>query len=189
MSHRNPSSRSSSSPNVEEKTLLFFSLCWTPRKGLYRSSRHLKPISLARDLNQMLKPKKSAAWEVTNIAKRRVKHHPLRHCLSRIFMSDDVLQCALYSALCSGRFQRVFCESRRKVGTTIPYRTVCRISHVAAQRAGSRNSDLGPSSVHYKYCKDILSCDYKKLYCLRKQWNCTNRSDTFLYDQLFWSRR
>ena len=60
MSQRNPSSGSASSPNVEEKTLLFFSLCWTPRKGLYRSSRHLKPIFLAKNLHQVLKPKKMA---------------------------------------------------------------------------------------------------------------------------------
>ena len=57
MSRRNPSSRSASSPNVEEKTLLFFSSCWTPGKGLYISSRHFQPISLAKGLHQVLKPK------------------------------------------------------------------------------------------------------------------------------------
>ena len=60
MSRRNPSSRSVSSPNVGEKTLLFFSWCWMPRKGLYRSSRHLKPISFAKNLHQVLKPKEMA---------------------------------------------------------------------------------------------------------------------------------
>ena len=139
MSRRNPSRRSAS-PKMEEKTLLFFSFCWTPRKGLYRSSRHLKPISLAENLHQVLKPKQIATWEVTDIAKRRVKHHPFHHCFSRFFTSDDDLQCALYSTLYSGRFQRKFCELRRKAGT-IPYRTVCMISRAGAQRTGSWNCD------------------------------------------------
>ena len=110
MSGRNPSSRSASSPNVEEKKLHSFSLCWMPRKGLYRSSHHLKPISQAKDLDQELKPKTFGTWEATDIAKRRVKHHPFRHCLSRFFMSEDDLQCALYSTLYSGRFQRKFLQ-------------------------------------------------------------------------------
>ena len=119
MSRRNPSSRSASSPNVEEKTLLFFSSCWTPGKGLYISSRHFQPISLAKGLHQVLKPKKKkkkkkkkGICEATNIAKRRVKHHPFRHCLSRFFTSDDDLQCALYRTLCSGRFLRKFCDTK-----------------------------------------------------------------------------
>ena len=119
MSRRNSSSRSASSPNVEERTLLFFSLCWTPRKGLYRSSRRLKSIP-RQILYEVLKPKKIGTWEVTDIAKRRIKHHPFRHCRSRFFTSDDDLQFALYSTLCSGRFQRKFCKSRRKVGI-VPY--------------------------------------------------------------------
>ena len=60
MSRRNPSSRSASSPNVEGKTLLFFSLCWTPRKGLYRSNRHLKPLSVAKKFTSSAKPKNLA---------------------------------------------------------------------------------------------------------------------------------
>ena len=146
MSQRNPFSRSASSPIVEGKTLLFFSLCWTPRKGLYRSSRHLKPISLAKDLHQVLKPKINATWEVTDIAKRRVKHHPFRHCLSRFFMSDDDLQCALYSTMYSGRFQRKFCESRRKVGT-IPYCAHDITCRSATYRVMSWNCDWGRSAL------------------------------------------
>ena len=34
-----------------------------------------------------------------------------------------------------------------------------------------------------------MNCNYKKSSCLRKQWSCTNRSDTFLYDQSFRSQR
>ena len=60
MSRRNPSSRSASSPKVDEKVCIPFSSCSTPRKGLSRSSRHLKPIFLAKDLHQVLKPKKLA---------------------------------------------------------------------------------------------------------------------------------
>ena len=100
---------------------------------LYSSSRHLKPTSLAKDLHQALKPKKIGTWDATDIAKRRVKHHPFRHCLSRFSTSDDDLQCALYRTLYSGRFQRKFCESWLEVGT-IPYRTVGMISRAEAQR-------------------------------------------------------
>ena len=110
----------SASPEVEEKTLLFFSSRSMPRRGLSRSSRHWKPISVAKDLHQVLKPKNIGTWDATNIAKCRVKHHSFRHCLSRFFKSADDIQCALYSTLYSGKFQRKFCESQRKVGT-IPY--------------------------------------------------------------------
>ena len=140
MCRRNPSSRSASSPEVEEKTLLFFASCSMPRRGLSRSSRHLKPISLAKDLHQVMKPNNSGTWDATNIAKRRVKYHLFRHCLSRFFTSDDDFQCAFYRTLYSGRFLRKFCESRRKVGT-IPYRTVRLISRAVVQRAGSGNCD------------------------------------------------
>ena len=125
---------------MEEKTFLFFSLCSMPRKGLSRSSRHLKPISLAKDLHQVLKPKKIGTWDTTDIAKRRIKHHPFRHCLSRFFRSDDNLQCAWYSTLYGGRFQRKFCESRCKVGTG-PYCTMHMISRAGPQPTGSWDWD------------------------------------------------
>ena len=129
MSRRNPSSRSASSPKLEEKVGISFSSCSAPRRGLSRSSRHLNPISLAKDLHQVLK--KFGTWDATDIATRRVKHHPFRHCLSRFFKSDDDLQCPLYSTLCSKSFTAKFCESRYEVGT-IPYRTVRMISRVRA---------------------------------------------------------
>ena len=129
-----------------KKTLHFSSLCWTPRKDLYRSSRRLKPISLAKSLHQVLKPEKNGSREVVDIAKRRVKHHPFRHCLSRFFTSDDNLQCALYSPLYSGRLQRKFCVARHKVGT-IPYRTARMISRAGAQRTGSWNCARGRSAL------------------------------------------
>ena len=89
----------------------------------------------------MLKPKNISTWDTTDIAKRRVKRHSFRHCLSRCFTSDDDLQCASYSTLCSGRFQRKIYESRRKVGA-ISYRTVRMIlSCAGAQRPGSWNCD------------------------------------------------
>ena len=82
-----------------------------------------------------------------------MEHHPFRHCLSRIFTSDDV-QFTLYSTLYSGRFQRKFCESRLKVGT-IPYRTVRMTSREGAQRTGSGNEsncdlDRGRSVWHHR---------------------------------------
>ena len=60
MSRRNPSSRSASSPKAEEKISLFFTSCSTPEKRLYNSSQHSKPISFAKDLHRVLKPKKLA---------------------------------------------------------------------------------------------------------------------------------
>ena len=145
MSRRSPSSGSASSPKLEEKTLLFFSSCSTPRKGICRPNRHLKPVSVAKHLHQVLKPKKNWRLGSTEFAKLRFEHNPFRHCPSRFFTSDDDLQGALYSTLYSGRFQRKFCESRRKV-CTIPYRTVCIISRAGAQRPGSWKCDwaMGP---------------------------------------------
>ena len=190
MSRRNPSSRSASSPKVEEKVCISFSSCSTPRRGLSRSSRYLKPISLAKDLHQALKPKKIGTWDATDIAKRRVKHHPFRHCLSRFFMSDDNLQCALYRTLYSGRFQRKFCESQLKVGTIL-YRTVRMISRAGGLRTGSWTCDWDRSALQSSVssCEGIVNCEYKKSSCFRKQRSCTNRSDTFLYDQSFRSQR
>ena len=132
--------------NWRKKTLLFFSSCSTPRKYICRSSRLLKPISLAKYSHQGLKPKKIGTSEGTDIAKCRVKHHPFRHCLSRFFTSDDDLQCALYSTLCSEGFQRKFFESRRKV-RMISYSTVLMISRAGAQRRGSWNCDWGQSAL------------------------------------------
>ena len=111
------------------KTLLFFSSSM-PRRGLYRSSPHLKPISLDKDSHQVLKPKKKKkkkkkkknGTEVTGIAYCRIKHHPFRYCRSRFFTSDDNLQYTLYSTLCSARFHckflRIVTQSRYD---TVPY--------------------------------------------------------------------
>ena len=133
MSRGNPSSRSASSPKLEEKNFAFLLLMFDAQKIQCRSSRLLKPISLAKYSHQGLKPKKIGTSEVTDIAKCRVKHHPFRHCLSRFFTSDDDLQCPLYSTLCIEGFQRKFCESRRKV-RMISYCTVLMISRAGAQR-------------------------------------------------------
>ena len=135
MSRRNPSSRSASSPKVEEKVCISFSSCSMPRKGLYRSSQHLKPISFAKDLHHVMNRKKLARdrsqvllYAVSNIthsaiaSQDYIKHHPFRHCLSRLFASDNDLQWALYSTLCSWRFQcnilRMTTQSRYD---TVPY--------------------------------------------------------------------
>ena len=146
MSRRNSSSRSAcrsaSSPKAEEKTLLFFSSCSMPRRGLSRSSWHLKPISIANDLHQVLKPKNNGTWDATNIAKRRVKHHPFHYCLSIFFTSDDDLQCTLYSTLCSERFQRkilrIVMESRYDTILYCAHDIMCRSAtyRIMEQRLG-----------------------------------------------------
>ena len=107
---------------------------------------------------------KIGTWDATDIAKRRVKHHPFRHCLSRFFTSDDDLQCTLYSTLYSGRFQRKinFCESRLKVGT-IPYRAHD-IVRAGAQRTGSADHGtatgiMGPDRSASALQSSVSSCE------------------------------
>ena len=111
MSRRNPSSRSASSPKVEEKVCISFSSCPRPGKGLFSSSRHLKPISLAKDLRQVLKPEKVVLGMLpTSLnAASNITHSAI------VFTSDDDIQCALYSSIvhCEVEdFNVKFCESR-----------------------------------------------------------------------------
>ena len=75
-------------------------------RGLSRSSRHLKPISLAEDLPQglALRPKKIGTWDSADIAK-----------------GTTVVQDTL--------FNRRLCKAGR-----IPYRTVRMISRAGGQR-------------------------------------------------------
>ena len=75
------------------KRLHFFLPMFDTQEGLSRESRHLTSTAFAKEYHQALKPKYIGPWDATDIAKCRVKHHPFRHCLSRIFMSDDDLQC------------------------------------------------------------------------------------------------
>ena len=157
-SSRNWSSKSASSPKREEKVCISFSSCSTPRRGLSISSRHLKPLSLAKDLHQVLKPKISTS-DATDIAKCRVKHHPFRHCLSRFFTGNDDL------ALCSERFQRKFCESLLESR----YDTVLYCAHdITCRSATSWIMELWlgsqfPSAVHYK-----LVWEYHELWLHKK---------------------
>ena len=80
--------------------------------------------------------KKIGTWDVADIAKRCVKHHPFRHCPSRFFTSDDDLQCALYmyTVHCTVQDFNVNIATRRKVGT-IPCRTMRWLSRAGAQCA------------------------------------------------------
>ena len=133
---------------MEEKVFISFSSCSMPRRGLSRSSRHLKPIPLAKDLHQVMKSKKIGTWGASDTAKHRVKHHPFRHCRSRFFTVTMTFN-AHCTVHCIGRFQCKFCESRGKVGT-IPYHTVCMLSRVGAQRPGSWNCEWGRSAFHSK---------------------------------------
>ena len=197
MSCRNPSSRSASSPKLEEKVGISSSSCSAPRRGLSRSSRHVKPISLAKDLHQALKPKKFGTWDATDIANRHVKHHPLRHCLSRFFTSDDDLQCALYRTRYNRRFQRKFCVSRIKVGT-IPYRTVRMIPRAGGQRTGSWTCEWDRSALQssVSLCEGIVNYNVSRntRSSLASENNGVAQTGvnffyTFLYDQSFRSQR
>ena len=71
------SSRSASSPKVEEKTLLLFSSSSMTRRDFSISIRHLKPISLAEDLRKALKPKKIGTLNANGITKHPIKHASL----------------------------------------------------------------------------------------------------------------
>ena len=56
--------------------MLSFSSCFTTRKGLYRQSRHLKPISLGQDLHQLTNQKKHVIDHRYCITPRRVSLIP-----------------------------------------------------------------------------------------------------------------
>ena len=99
-------------------------------------------------------------------------------------MSDDDLQCALYSTLFiyGARLQRKFCESRRKVGT-ISYRTV---QERNVPDHGSATSSTG-AGVHYKVVWGYHEPWLQEVVLLER--TSSNRSDPFLYDQSFRSQR
>ena len=114
MSRRNPSSRSASSPTVEEKVCISFPSCSTPRRGLTRSNRHLKPIFLAKDLYQVLKPTKLALGMLPTPlnAVSNITH-------SAIASQDSSRVTTTFKAHCTGHctvedFNENFCESRGK---------------------------------------------------------------------------
>ena len=138
----------------------FFASCSTPGKGLYRSSWHLKPISLDNDLHQVLKPKKLALErsQVSHNAASNITHSAIAdQDSSRVTTTFDVY----CSTLCSGRFQRKFCESRRKVGT-ISYRAVCKISRGEVQGPGTVTGAGAQITGCIALVGNIPSCDYKK---------------------------
>ena len=132
------------------KVCVSFSSCSTPGKGLYSSSRHLKPISVAKDLHQVLKPEKKLALGMppTSLsAASNITHSAIAEQdssqVTTTFNADCTVHCAV------GDFNIIFCESRREVGT-IPYRTACMISRAGAQHPRSWNCDWGRSAVHLK---------------------------------------
>ena len=128
---------------MEEEVCISFYVRSTHGKGLYRSSRHLKPISLTTDLLQVLKAKN---WhlKVTGIAIHRVKHHPFRQCQPRFFTAGDDLQYTLYSAL----YNEIFQLKMLRITTQSPYDTVSYCVHDIAWKSAmyyriSWNCDLG----------------------------------------------
>ena len=118
--------------------------------------------------------KKISTWDVTDIARRGVKHHPFRHYLSKFFTSDDDLQRALYSTRRSGRFNRKILRiTTQSRDHTVPYCT----HDITCRRAMYLIMELrlGPDlecSPYYnwKWCESIVNCDHKKYMqsCLRK---------------------
>ena len=116
-----------------------------PEKAFVDQNRHLKPISVAKHLHQVLKPKKIGNTDATEFAKFRYEHtgNTFRNCPSRFFTSDDDLQGVLYSTLYSGRFQsnflRITTESRYD---TVPY--LCAWYHVQERIVPDHGSATGP---------------------------------------------
>ena len=186
---------------------LFFS-CSMPRRGLYRSSPHLKPIhvSLDKDSHQVLKPKKKKKKE----KKRKKWHWGHRYCLlphqtssipllpSRFFTSDDNLQYTLYSTLCSARFHckflRIVTQSRYNA---VPY-YVHDITWKSVMYWNCDRLDRG----HSRYSPMCLSCGdivhlcmicevriTRTSFLLEEVMASPNRRDSCLYDQYFQSQR
>ena len=131
MSRRNPSSRSASSPKVEEKVCISFSSCSTPSRGLSRSNRHLKFTSFAKDLHQVLKPEKMAlGMPLTSLnAASNITH-------SAIASQDSSRMTTTFNAHCTGHctvedFNVNFANHDAK---SVRYRTVRMISRAGAQR-------------------------------------------------------
>ena len=83
-------------------------------------------------------PKKNGTWDATDIAKRRIKPHLFRHCLSRFFTRDDDLQLVQGALYCTTKFLvvdfNVIFAKITKQNTV--HRTVCMTSRVGAQRPG-----------------------------------------------------
>ena len=165
MSRRNPSSRTASSPKVEEKTFLLLSSCSMPRRGLSRSSRHLKPISLAKDVHQVLKPKILALGIApTSLnAASNITHSAIASQDSSGVTTTCSAHCTVH---CAARdFNVKICELRCKVGT-IPYRTVRMILsrvRLRAQRPGTGSAGAAPRGHSVLQSRvSIMNCDYKK---------------------------
>ena len=94
--------------------MLSFSSCFTTRKGLYRQSWHLKPISLGQDLHQLTKQKKAYHRPlILYNAASSITHSAIadQHSLRVLEWPQFNLQCTLYSTLYSGNFQRKISES------------------------------------------------------------------------------
>ena len=177
MPRRNPYSRSSSSPNVDKK-LSSFLLMLDAQKRPLKIKSPIETYIPRQKFTSSAETKNIGTWEVTDIAQRRVKHHPFRHGLSRFFTNDYDLQCALHYpvygpnvwALALPRLESRF-PSNLEVGT-IPYRTVhmiitCRTSWIATSwimelRLGSRFPCARAVHYMYKVVWNIMNCDYKK---------------------------
>ena len=95
---------------------------------------------------------------------------PSRFLRSSRVTSDDDLQGILYSTLYSGRCERKFYESRRKVGTIsyhtcahdITYRSAS--SRIMEVRLGNGMGLESPSALHYKVVWEYYKTSYHELW-------------------------
>ena len=105
------------------KVCISFSSCPTPRRGRFRSNRHLKHISLTKDLHQVLKPPKTAlgmppisltdASKITNSAVASKESSPVTttfdvHCTAHCTVEDCNVKLANQDAK-SVRYHTVQC--------------------------------------------------------------------------------
>ena len=139
---RNLSSSGAPSPKVEEKTLLFSSHVRRPRGTFLDQVWHLQLESLAKDLHQVLKPNNIGTLNATDIAKRRVKHHPFRHCLSRFLMKPDIFNghCTYCTVHCTMEDFHANLWITTQIGT-VRYHYLCMKSCVEAECPRSWNGD------------------------------------------------
>ena len=172
-SRRNPSSRSASFPIVEEKKCSFspHAVC-TEKSSLVQVgiwNKHHSPKIYIKCRNRKNMHDQNAiwnlypspkiymkCWDATDIAKRRVNHHPFCHFLSRVFTTDGHFNA--YITLWSAVLQQKNCEPQRKFGTIL-YRT----EHERMVSRTRKVLDHGTATVRCKLVLEIensMACDY-----------------------------
>ena len=125
-SRRIPSSRSASSLKVEETMVLFLFTYSMSRRGFYRSSWHLKPISLDKDPLQVVKLKKMAlrrhTYSLSPPWKLPIPPFPIKILHEWQWRSMHIIQHSVQFKISTNLFR----DSLSKVGM-IPCQTKCMI--------------------------------------------------------------